>query len=313
MNTNDANSRHKSNPKDFATHHASLTRRYFVQFGTAGLAALGASELWAGQISAKVLSNPVLTAATSQLEYLTPAARFKVQRRGSPTLTELPAEKLPSIGLTRETWKLEVMADPQSDSELCNPLTKAKGNALDWTGLMKLAEKHAVRFLHVLTCTNMPKPYGMGLWEGVPLREILWLVQPKQNIRRVFFDGYHNDDHKQIFQSSLHISRVLEEASGRVARHCLLQAQRASGFRKPNGGPVRLIVPGAYGNRSIKWLQRVFLTNSYQANDTYALHEQRRRKSYQDLCAVHPYTGQRPSRRQPFAITGLGAGRSFPD
>ena len=32
-----------------------------------------------------------------------------------------------------------------------------------------------------------------------------------------------------------------------------------------------MIVPGAYGNHSIKWLQRVFLTNSYQSNDTYAL------------------------------------------
>ena len=122
------------------------------------------------------------------------------------------------------------MADPQSDSELRNPLTKAQGNALDWTGLMKLAEKHAVRFLHVLTCTNMPKPYGMGLWEGVPLREILWLVQPKQNIRRVFFDGYHNNDPKQIFQSSLPVSRVLEEAPGGTAGHRLLQAQRPVDF-----------------------------------------------------------------------------------
>jgi hypothetical protein len=29
-------------------------------------------------------------------------------------------------------------------------------------------------------------------------------------------------------------------------------------------------VPGVYGNKSVKWLQRVVLTNSYQANDTYA-------------------------------------------
>ena len=47
MNTNDGNGRHKRNPDDIATHHASLTRRYFVQLGTAGLAALGAPKLWA--------------------------------------------------------------------------------------------------------------------------------------------------------------------------------------------------------------------------------------------------------------------------
>ena len=50
-----------------------------------------------------------------------------------------------------------------------------------------LADKHAVRFLHVLICTNLPQPYGMGLWEGVPLREVFWKVEPKQNIRRIFY------------------------------------------------------------------------------------------------------------------------------
>jgi hypothetical protein len=36
------------------------------------------------------------------------------------------------------------------------------------------------------------------------------------------------------------------------------------------GGPVRMIVPWAHGFKSIKWLQRVTLTNDCRANDTYA-------------------------------------------
>src|SRR3954449_10661242 len=36
------------------------------------------------------------------------------------------------------------------------------------------------------------------------------------------------------------------------------------------GGPVRMIVPWAHGFKSIKWLQRIALTNDYRANDTYA-------------------------------------------
>jgi hypothetical protein len=35
------------------------------------------------------------------------------------------------------------------------------------------------------------------------------------------------------------------------------------------GGPVRMIVPEAYGFKSVKWLQKIVLTNDYQANDTY--------------------------------------------
>ena len=32
---------------------------------------------------------------------------------------------------------------------------------------------------------------------------------------------------------------------------------------------MRLVVPEAYGFKSVKWLQRVVLTNDYRANDTY--------------------------------------------
>src|SRR5204862_11576 len=36
------------------------------------------------------------------------------------------------------------------------------------------------------------------------------------------------------------------------------------------GGPVRMLVPDAYGFKSVKWLIRVVLTNAPFANDTYA-------------------------------------------
>src|SRR5882762_11560264 len=36
------------------------------------------------------------------------------------------------------------------------------------------------------------------------------------------------------------------------------------------GGPVRMVIPWAHGFKSIKWLQRIVVTNDYKANDTYA-------------------------------------------
>ena len=47
-----------------------------------------------------------------------------------------------------------------------------------------------------------------GIWEGVPLREVLWLTKPRENLRRVFYHGYHNDDPKQMFRSTLPVGRV---------------------------------------------------------------------------------------------------------
>jgi DMSO/TMAO reductase YedYZ molybdopterin-dependent catalytic subunit len=288
---------------DFAAHHATLTRRYFLQLGAAGLAVLGGAKLWAQQVTNEVLADPALAKAVSELEYLTPLSKHKFIGRGNPRIQNIPTEKLPAIGLTRETWKLEVVPDPESNSKMGNPLSKEKGNAFDFPALMKLAEKHAVRFLHVLTCTNAPKPFGMALWEGVPLREVIWLTQPEKNIRRVFYYGYHNDDPKQRFQGSLSIDRVLEEPPGQLP---VILCYKMNGqlLSQAGGGPVRLIAPGYYGNRSIKWLQRIVLTNTSPSNDTYA-EMNNDVESPLKTCASFIHTPATVKAGQSFPITGL--------
>ena len=244
---------------------AELTRRHFLGLGAASVAGIAAAR---GAAGAELL--PVLAEATAKLEYLTPVDRFRFYGRGNPPPHKLPPEKRRAVGLDRETWQLEVTADPESDSQIERPLTKQLGTALNWDALMKLAEKHAVRFLKLMTCTNGREPCGMGLWEGVPLREILWLARPKANVRRVFYWGYHNDDPKQRFQSSLPIGRVLEDPPGELP--VILCYKLNGDWLSPQAGaPVRMIVPEAYGNKSVKWIQNIVLTNSFQANDTYAL------------------------------------------
>ena len=57
------------------------------------------------------------------------------------------------------------------------------------------------------------------------------------------------------------------------------------------GGPVRMVVPWAHGFKLIKWLQRIVLTNDYQANDTYAL-QNNDPESYLKTAA---YIGKGPS------------------
>ena len=42
-------------------------------------------------------------------------------------------------------------------------MSREKGNPLTFDGLMKLAEKHTVRFLKIMTCNNIGAPLGMGL------------------------------------------------------------------------------------------------------------------------------------------------------
>jgi hypothetical protein len=65
-----------------------------------------------------------------------------------------------------------------------------------------------------------------------------------------------------------------------------------------------MLVPDAYGNKSIKWLQRIMLTNNYQANDTYAL-KNNDTVSHIKTCARFIHTPEKIKAGQPTPITGV--------
>jgi DMSO/TMAO reductase YedYZ molybdopterin-dependent catalytic subunit len=231
-----------------------IQRRSFLRLGAASAAAGalgGASRLAIGAQDA------------DEEPYLTPPEQFRDVSRGKPLPHSLPPERLAQVGLTRETWKLQVVSDPAHPAELKTPIS------LDWEGLMKLAAKRSAGFLKLMTCNNIGRPLGMGLWEGVPLRDVVWLANPQADLRRIFYYGYHNDDPQQIFRSSLPISRVLEDPPGLPP--VILCTKLNGKFLSPQrGGPVRIVVPEPYGFKSVKWITHLVLTNLFHANDTYA-------------------------------------------
>jgi DMSO/TMAO reductase YedYZ molybdopterin-dependent catalytic subunit len=248
----------------FLAEHTAITRRFFLRFGAAGLVAGSSLGLAAEQ------SSPELARAIMTMEpYFTPQDDFRDVSRGQPLPHSLPEAKKRAVGLTRDTWRLEVVSDPEYPATLGRQLTRNDGTALDFNGLLRLGEKHVVRFAKVMTCLNIGCPLGMGLWEGVPLRDVLWLTQPRENLRRVFYYGYHNDDPKQMFRSSLPVGRVLEDPDD-LPPVILCYKLNGEWLTSERGGPVRVVVPEAYGFKSVKWLTHLVLTNLYHANDTYA-------------------------------------------
>jgi len=253
---------------------SAISRRKFLRLSTAGAAVAAAApaivrtEALAAEVAnaAKQKAGPVCESGGC---CVTPSHDFYNVERGDPLPYTLPIAKQREIGMVRETWQLEIIADPDSNSKIERPLLKSNGTALSFDALMQLAAAHATSYFKVITCNNLSDPLGNGLWEGVPLRDVLWLAGPVENLRHVYYYGHHNEDPAQMFKCYLPINRVFEDPPGELP---VLLCYKLNGepLNGERGGPVRMIVPEAYGFKSVKWLQRIVFTNAHQSDDTYA-------------------------------------------
>jgi len=278
----------------FAEEHLSVSRRYFVQSGLVSVAALSGLTL-ADEIS------PELKKAIDDIEpWLTAQDDFRDVSRGKPTPHTLSDMQRREAGLTRDTWKLNVTSDPVHPARIKQSLEG--DTAFTFEDLMNLAKDHAVRFPKVMTCLNIGCPLGNGIWEGVPLRDVVWKTQPTEDLRRVFYYGFHNNDPEQMFRSSLPVSRVLEDPFG-LPPVILCYKLNGEWLTPERGGPVRVVVPEAYGFKSIKWLTNVVLSNISHANDTYADRNNDVDSPLKTFCATLAISEKAPA-NTPIPVTG---------
>jgi DMSO/TMAO reductase YedYZ molybdopterin-dependent catalytic subunit len=240
--------------------HAVLTRRYF-------LSVLGASA--AVVLSSRADAQP--ESPTPKLEYLTGQEMFGTVERGDPLPYLLAPTAQARAGLTEATWRLDVISDPGHPAEVDRELRHRDGTAIRFADLLEIGKTKSVRFLKTITCANGSAPLGTGLWEGVPLRDVIARTGLARGCRRIFYQGFHNADVDQVFRSSLSADRVFEDPLGTPP---VILAYRLNGgpISGKRGGPVRLIVPEAYGFKNVKWLNLVVLSNRFTANDTYAIY-----------------------------------------
>src|SRR5271166_2075236 len=175
----------------------------------------------------------------SKRQFLTNPPAFTDVSRGNPRPHTLKGEALVQARLTPETWRLEIISD--GSAKLQTPRTLAAGNAIDLPTLEQLGRRHGRKFLKAIQCLNIAQPLGQGLWEGVPLRDVLRLAGTVSNVRRIYYWGFHNDDPKQVFQSSLSFTQAMETPPWELPAFL---AYRLNGSSLPleRGGPVRMLI-----------------------------------------------------------------------
>ncbi len=79
---------------------------------------MAAAPLWAASGGV----DKALEQAVAKLQYLTPLAGFRhLKGHGKPPAGQLPPARLRELGLTRDTWRLDVAADPASKAKIKSP------------------------------------------------------------------------------------------------------------------------------------------------------------------------------------------------
>jgi len=137
--------------------------------------------------------------------------------------------------VARDSWRLDIVGQVE------NPRVYSFAD---------IAAMPAVEQETTLLCIS----YGVGsglcsnaIWKGVPLPTLLAQVKPKPNVTTVLFraaDGYYE---------TFRFEKAMEETT--------LVAYEMNGEPLPSrhGFPLRLIVPGLYGEKNPKWLTRIEL------------------------------------------------------
>jgi len=165
---------------------------------------------------------------------------------------------------------------------------------------------------------------GTAKWRGVPLREVLLAVGVEADARYVAFtslDEAQFEGEKVSFGSSIALEKALSPDV------LLAYEMNDEPLAPEHGFPLRVIVPGYIGARSVKWLREITLqehtsTNPYQARDyklfppeiTAQTADWSRGKTIEDLTLNAVITTPRegetveagPTRIQGYAIAGEG-------
>jgi DMSO/TMAO reductase YedYZ molybdopterin-dependent catalytic subunit len=147
------------------------------------------------------------------------------------------SKNLVDPNVARDSWRLDIIGQVENPRKY---------------SFAEIAAMPAVEQETTLLCIS----YGVGsglcsnaIWKGVPLPTLLAQVKPKPEVTTVLFhaaDGYYE---------TFKFEKAMEPTT--------LVAYEMNGEPLPqrHGYPLRMIVPGLYGEKNPKWLTRIELLN----------------------------------------------------
>lgn len=250
-----------------------LTRRHFLAFSAAALAGTAARPRWLAARPARGLQPPdvdleLITRLASPYcgepnvaalcqTFITPVERFFILDHGA----------VPTLGADHELV---------IEGAVRNPLRVPA--ALLWerprrevTATLMCAGNRRHEHHHRQPLATAPMwnagAIGTARWSGVRLADLLQQAEPMAGARHVWLDGAdrveRSADQITHYGTSLPLGRAM-----RRGRDAVLLASFMNGapLTRHHGFPLRAIVPGEIGARSVKWLRRIYVSSRPSPN-----------------------------------------------
>lgn len=94
-----------------------------------------------------------------------------------------------------------------------------------------------------------------ALWTGVPIGELLARALPRRGAKYVCFEGADKLPNG-YYGTSLKLNWCMDPNKGILVAHKM----NGEKLHPDHGKPVRIVVPGQIGGRSVKWLKKIIVT-----------------------------------------------------
>jgi sulfite oxidase len=191
--------------------------------------------------------------------WLTPVEQFYVRSYSNP-----PA-------IDPETYRLSVEGMVERPLSLSLADLKEKLPRREAACTMTCAGNRRTEHMAVKPIDGVPwgpGAIGNAKWSGFPLSEVLKLAGVKAGATHVWFealDAIKKDGKTAPFGGSITLDKALSDTKS-VPGAIVCDTMQGAPLTPNHGWPLRMVVPGFIGARSVKWLGRIIVSNRPSSN-----------------------------------------------